>query len=116
MPAPVHGAADAGPADSRRVRDPLAGIRFRFHLLLCPEDRAPILVLGDRHAALNTDADPLRRGLLTEESLEDGHSFRIRMTGGRGSGFASPVEQNPDSHRRRGLRAYERINAAVRGD
>src|SRR5687768_5674170 len=89
MPAPVHGAADAGPADSRRVRDPLAGIRFRFHLLLCPEDRAPILVLGDRHAALNTDADPLRRGLLTEESLEDGHSFRIRMTGARGSGFAS---------------------------
>jgi hypothetical protein len=45
-----------------------------LHLLLTTEDRAPLAVLGNRHSAFDTNANPgLWRGAVSEQSLEQGH-------------------------------------------
>src|SRR5262245_45575097 len=63
-------AAFADPLLLRFGRDDVLAIDF----LLRPENAAPVLVIGDRHATLDANPDPLARlGFLGEELLEQGH-------------------------------------------
>ena len=57
------------------------GGRLLVHLLLRPEDAAPVLVFGNRHAALDAHVDSLdRRGFLGEQLLEKGHDRAPSVT------------------------------------
>ena len=49
--------------------------RLGVHLLLCPEDAAPVFVLGHRHAAFDADADARFGGVgLLREQLRREYS------------------------------------------
>jgi hypothetical protein len=56
-----------------RIGDqPLGGF---VHFLLCPENAAPVLVLGNGHPAFNANAYPLAGfGLAGKQLLEKGHA------------------------------------------
>src|SRR5437868_8983454 len=56
---------------------------LQVHFLLCSVDAAPVLVLGDRHPAFDTDPDPRLGGvgLLREQLLKEAHRFSDGRTG-----------------------------------
>jgi hypothetical protein len=50
------------------------GAVLAIDLLLRAEDAAPFLVIGHRHAALDTDPNPLTRlGFFSEQFVQQGH-------------------------------------------
>src|SRR6187200_2358594 len=50
------------------------GDGLAIELLLRPEDAAPVFMIGDRHATLDADSNPLTRlGFPGEELFEQGH-------------------------------------------